>query len=37
MGSLKNAMMIAVLAAVGYGVYVALSRNNMDYGTPGSF
>ena len=32
MGSLKNIMMIAVLAAVGYGVYVALSRNNMDSG-----
>ncbi len=37
MGSLKNVMMIAVLAAVGYGVYVALSRNNMDSGGQSSF
>ena len=37
MGSLKNVMMIAVLAAVGYGVYVSLSRNNMDSGNLGSF
>ena len=34
MNSLKNLMIIAVLAAVGYGVYVSLSRNNVDSGQP---
>ena len=30
MNSVKNLMIIAVLGAVGYGVYVSLSRNNVD-------
>ncbi len=30
MNGLKNLIIIAVLAAVGYGVYVSLSRNNVD-------
>lgn len=30
MNSIKNLMIIAVLAAVGYGVYVSLSRNNIE-------
>jgi len=34
MNSLKNLMIIAVLAAVGYGVYVSLSRNDVDSGQP---
>jgi hypothetical protein len=34
MNSLKNLMIIAVLAAVGYGVYVSLSRNNIDSDQP---
>lgn len=34
MNSLKNLMIIAVLAAVGYGVYVSLARNNAEPGTP---
>ncbi len=34
MNSLKNLMIIAVLAAVGYGVYVSLSRNNVEPGQP---
>ena len=32
MNSLKNLMILAVLAALGYGVYVSLSRNNADSG-----
>jgi hypothetical protein len=32
MNGLKNLIIIAVLAAVGYGVYVSLSRNNVDPG-----
>ena len=32
MNSLKNLMILAVLAAVGYGVYASLSRNNADPG-----
>jgi hypothetical protein len=32
MNALKNLMIIAVLAAVGYGVYVSLSRNNVEPG-----
>jgi hypothetical protein len=32
MNLLKNLMILAVLAAVGYGVYVSLSRNNVDSG-----
>lgn len=32
MNFLKNIMILAVLAAVGYGVYVSLSRNNVDGG-----
>lgn len=32
MNSLKNVLIIAVLAAVGYGVYVSLDRNNADPG-----
>ena len=36
MNFLKNLMIIAVLAAVGYGVYVSLARNNADPGqSPG--
>ncbi|MEN6459674.1 MAG: L,D-transpeptidase family protein [Thermoguttaceae bacterium] len=36
MNSVKNLMIIAVLGAVGYGVYVSLSRNNPEPGpTPG--
>jgi hypothetical protein len=34
MNSLKNLMIIGVLAAVGYGVYVSLSRNNVDTEQP---
>jgi hypothetical protein len=34
MNFLKNLMIIAVLAAVGYGVYVSLARNNADPGQP---
>ncbi len=34
MNSLKNLMIIAVLAAVGYGVYASLARNNADPGQP---
>ena len=34
MNGLKNLIIIAVLAAVGYGVYVSLSRNNVDTGQP---
>lgn len=30
MNSLKNLMIMVVLAAVGYGVYVSLARNNVD-------
>ncbi|MEN6451259.1 MAG: LysM peptidoglycan-binding domain-containing protein [Thermoguttaceae bacterium] len=32
MNSVKNLMIIAVLGAVGYGVYVSLQRNNVDSG-----
>jgi len=32
MNSLKNLVIIAVLTAVGYGVYVSLSKNNVDSG-----
>jgi hypothetical protein len=32
MNGLKNLVIIAVLAAVGYGVYVSLSRNNVESG-----
>ncbi len=36
MNFVKNLMILAVLAAVGYGVYVSLSRNNIDPGpSPG--
>ena len=34
MNLLKNLLIIAVLAAVGYGVYVSLARNNVDPGQP---
>ena len=37
MSSLKNLMIVAVLAAVGYGVYASLSRNtdaNQSANTP---
>jgi lipoprotein-anchoring transpeptidase ErfK/SrfK len=34
MNSVKNLMIIAVLGAVGYGVYVSLSRNNVDPAQP---
>ena len=34
MNSLKNLMIIGVLAAVGYGVYVSLQRNNVDSEQP---
>lgn len=34
MNSLKNLLIIAVLAAVGYGVYASLQRNNADPGQP---
>ena len=34
MNSLKNLMIIGVLAAVGYGVYISLSRNNVDSEQP---
>jgi hypothetical protein len=34
MNSLKNLMIIGVLAAVGYGVYASLSRNNVDSEQP---
>lgn len=34
MNSLKNLVIIAVLAAVGYGIYVSLVRNNADPGPP---
>jgi hypothetical protein len=34
MNSLKNLMIICVLAAVGYGVYLSLSRNNVDSEQP---
>ncbi len=32
MNSLKNLIIIAVLAAAGYGIYTSLSRNNVDSG-----
>ncbi len=35
MNSLKNLMILAVLTAVGYGVYVSLSRNNADQNNAG--
>ena len=34
MNFLKNLMIIAVLAAAGYGVYVSLARNNADPDQP---
>ncbi|MBU4272596.1 MAG: L,D-transpeptidase family protein [Planctomycetes bacterium] len=34
MNSLKNLMIMVVLAAVGYGVYVSLARNNVDPAYP---
>ncbi len=34
MNSLKNLLIIAILGAVGYGVYVSLARNNADNGQP---
>ena len=34
MNSLKNLLIIAVLGAVGYGVYVSLARNNADNNQP---
>ena len=34
MNLLKNLMIIAVLAAVGYGVYVSLARNNIEPARP---
>ena len=34
MNSLKNLLILAVLAAVGYGVYVSLTRNNVDPDQP---
>jgi hypothetical protein len=34
MNSLKNLIIIAILGAVGYGVYVSLARNNADNGQP---
>jgi hypothetical protein len=34
MNSLKNLLVIAVLGAVGYGIYVSLARNNADNGQP---
>ena len=35
MNSLKNLMILAVLTAVGYGVYISLSRNNADQNRTG--
>lgn len=34
MNSLKNLMILGVLAAAGYGIYVSLTRNNVDSGQP---
>ena len=34
MNSLKNLLILAVLATVGYGVYVSLARNNVDTAQP---
>ena len=34
MNFLKNLLILAVLAAVGYGIYVSLTRNNVDPGQP---
>ncbi|MCD4726636.1 MAG: hypothetical protein K8R46_03170, partial [Pirellulales bacterium] len=34
MNSLKNLMIMVVLAAAGYGVYVSLERNNVDPAHP---
>ena len=34
MNSLKNLLILAVLGAVGYGVYASLMRNNADNGQP---
>jgi hypothetical protein len=36
MNSLKNVVILAILGAVGYGVYVSLARNNADNGQPPS-